>query len=437
MHYLLTLVAILMTVNPALSQVGKPIPAERPASRPSHKPTPPPTKPDVPEVSTVVGAFLEAVGGSKALTAMSGIEQRFAWAIGEDSGTLHVQARPGGAFRMGMTMEESPWHVGEGSNGTKTWLEDESGVCYPASDEVGLQLRMERDPTAWAHLDRYIRASTVSSKVDVLGEPHWRLILVPHVGRPWYAFFNVETGLLSRFEFNRPGPEGRPTLIERKLSDWRDVGPIKVAHRVVDESVAGRVDMTLEKARLTTFPDSVFALNDCAKAAFDRPIEVATPADLSELSTDGMYHAKLIEMIGPTLVDAEGRSVSSDILRDKPDVLLYFTAKWCPPCRRFTPKLVDFYKSYAGRRDFMIVLVSSDRSQEKMAEYLQEYKIPFPAVPYARRDSSGIKKDYGGRGIPNLVWLDGQDDVVRGSYEKGTYVGPESVLGAFQKHLGF
>ncbi|MDP7574967.1 MAG: hypothetical protein QF723_07650, partial [Phycisphaerales bacterium] len=63
-------------------------------------------------------------------------------------------------------------------------------------------------------------------------------------------------------------------------------------------------------------------------------------------------------------------------------------------------------------------------------------KMPFPAVPYERRDTSGIKKKYGARGIPNLVWLDGQDEVVKGSYEKGSYVGPQTVLSAFKRHMG-
>ncbi|HCA39701.1 MAG TPA: hypothetical protein DEO92_08495 [Phycisphaerales bacterium] len=141
-------------------------------------------------------------------------------------------------------------------------------------------------------------------------------------------------------------------------------------------------------------------------------------------------------MIGPDLVDMQGKQIPSAILSDKPDVLLYFTAKWCGPCRIFTPKLVDFYNENAGKHDFLVIMVSSDRAKSQMAQYLKDYKIPFLAVPYERRDTSGIKKKYGARGIPNLVWLDGQDGVVKGSYEKGNYVGPQKVLSAFKKHMG-
>merc|ERR1712072_275228 len=43
----------------------------------------------------------------------------------------------------------------------------------------------------------------------------------------------------------------------------------------------------------------------------------------------------------PPFVDKEGEEVS---LSERPGpLLLYFSAHWCPPCRGFTPKLVEFF----------------------------------------------------------------------------------------------
>jgi thiol-disulfide isomerase/thioredoxin len=390
----------------------------------------------LPAVKAVVDAFVEATGGAAAYEALSGLQRTYTWAIGEDAGAMQVKARPGGAFLLDMTMRDSAWHEGQGSNGIRTWLEDSAGECFPAPEIVDVQLRMEHDPTAWLHMDRYVRISTVSGEVPVLGRPHWRVILVPLKGRSWYAYFDVETGLLGRFEFTRPGESGRLITVERKYGDWKSIGAIKLPHSIEEQSIAGTVAMTLTEAHERTFGVKTFALTACAKAGFERPVEGLTPPELSDLPTEGAYHAKLIEMIGPDLVDMQGTRIPSTILSDKPDVLLYFTAKWCGPCRLFTPRLIDFYNQNAGRRDFMIIMVSSDRAKSQMAQYLKDYKMPFPAVPYARRDTSGIKKKYGARGIPNLVWLDGQDETVKSSYEKGTYVGPDKVLSAFRKHMG-
>ena len=43
----------------------------------------------------------------------------------------------------------------------------------------------------------------------------------------------------------------------------------------------------------------------------------------------------------PPFVDKEGEEVS---LSERPGpLLLYFSAHWCPPCRGFTPKFVEFF----------------------------------------------------------------------------------------------
>jgi thiol-disulfide isomerase/thioredoxin len=389
-----------------------------------------------PEVQAVLDAFIEATGGEQAYRKLGGLYRRYQWATGDDSGKIEVRARPGGAFSLDMTMDGSEWHEGQASDGTKTWQEDAAGVCFPAADSVAILLQMEQDPTALLDLKKYARAMTVAGEVTVANLSTWKVIVVPKAGRPWYLFFDTETGLLTRMEFSRPGDDGRPVMVDRGFYDWKSAGPIKVPGVIRERSLHGSVEMTLEAVEVATLPASEFAMTSCAKAAFTRPVELISPPDVTKLPVEGAYHAKLIEKIGPTLVTSDGQLVSSSILADQPDVLLYFTAKWCGPCRRFTPALVDFYKKHAGSRDFMIVMVSSDREKGKMSQYMTDYKMDFPAVPFERRDSSGLKTAWGGRGIPNLVWLDGQDEVVKGSYEKGRYVGPASVLGSFKKHLG-
>ncbi|MEX0652716.1 MAG: thioredoxin-like domain-containing protein [Phycisphaeraceae bacterium] len=146
-------------------------------------------------------------------------------------------------------------------------------------------------------------------------------------------------------------------------------------------------------------------------------------------------HVALIEAIGPTLVDANGNTGSSDILADKEYVLLYFSASWCGPCRAFTPSLVTFHNQNADEGNFEIVLVSSDRSAGAMSDYMSADNMGFPAVPFDRIAASQLKNTYGGRGIPNLVIVDREGDVVSGSYVDGRYVGPRKVLADMQALL--
>ena len=51
---------------------------------------------------------------------------------------------------------------------------------------------------------------------------------------------------------------------------------------------------------------------------------------------------------GP-LLNSKGKEVSKEVLAGK-TIGLYFSAHWCPPCRGFTPKLVEFRDS--NKKDF-------------------------------------------------------------------------------------
>lgn len=85
---------------------------------------------------------------------------------------------------------------------------------------------------------------------------------------------------------------------------------------------------------------------------------------------------------------------------------LYFSAHWCPPCRAFTPVLANFYRTLraAGRTDFEIVFVSSDRSEAEFREYAGS--MPWLSLDYARRDvKDALAGAFSVSGIPTLVWL--------------------------------
>ncbi|GFP97737.1 probable nucleoredoxin 2 [Phtheirospermum japonicum] len=88
---------------------------------------------------------------------------------------------------------------------------------------------------------------------------------------------------------------------------------------------------------------------------------------------------------------------------------LYFSAQWCTPGLKFTPKLASIYQkinqemTVNGNRDFEIVLVSSDRSQTAFDSYFQT--MPWLALPYGDSNIKNLTKYFDVRGIPALVIL--------------------------------
>lgn len=104
------------------------------------------------------------------------------------------------------------------------------------------------------------------------------------------------------------------------------------------------------------------------------------------------------------LTNAEGKMFSAaDTLKGK-IVGVYFSASWCPPCRAFTPQLVEFYnkvRKIGG--NFELILVSCDRNKNAMMEYMKKYDMPFLASPFRDPMTQALMRDLQVRGIPTLA----------------------------------
>lgn len=124
------------------------------------------------------------------------------------------------------------------------------------------------------------------------------------------------------------------------------------------------------------------------------------------------------KMFGRRVYDREEDKVKSDTLGA--DVYaIYFSAHWCPPCRAFTPKLVEFYndvKKAGGKLE--IIFVSSDSSESAMFGYMEEMEMPWYAMKYKSSEADGLKEQFEVTGIPKLVVL-GSDGKVIDSNGRG------------------
>lgn len=102
---------------------------------------------------------------------------------------------------------------------------------------------------------------------------------------------------------------------------------------------------------------------------------------------------------------------------------LYFSASWCPPCRKFTPKLAAAYtammkKETGGRggdggddppRE--IVFVSADRTRSEYEAYAAS--MPFPALPYDDGARERLMAAVRLAGVPCLVIVGGDGRVLQ------------------------
>ena len=112
-------------------------------------------------------------------------------------------------------------------------------------------------------------------------------------------------------------------------------------------------------------------------------------------------------------------------LANKKLIAFYFSAEWCGPCRKFTPQLVDYYKRIAPEHpEFEIVFYSADRSLFAMEKYMREQNMPWLAIDFSKLKEKEALKKNAGDGIPSLVLVDSNGNVISSSQN----VGPQKVL---------
>ena len=119
-------------------------------------------------------------------------------------------------------------------------------------------------------------------------------------------------------------------------------------------------------------------------------------------------------------------------------VMLYASAYWCPPCRKYTPELVQFYKD-AKRvyktdpkrtKSVEIVFVSADHDVNGFRNYYSS--MPWLAVPYDAETRERLLAWMKVSGVPRLMVLDGKT----GKILENNSVGRTLDLARFSKMVG-
>jgi thiol-disulfide isomerase/thioredoxin len=145
----------------------------------------------------------------------------------------------------------------------------------------------------------------------------------------------------------------------------------------------------------------------CARPAPDtapqQTVELVAPKALEAPKENDASRERAYDMIlnSGMLVNKDGQQLSPSHLQGK-HLLLYFSAHWCPPCREFTPKLVQTYKELqAAGKQVEVVFISSDKDATQFQEYLN--LMPWVALPFEAPERTSLGSELGVNGIPCLI----------------------------------
>lgn len=88
------------------------------------------------------------------------------------------------------------------------------------------------------------------------------------------------------------------------------------------------------------------------------------------------------------------------------NILIYFSADWCPPCRTFLPKLIETYHNIQKNDDNLeVIFISCDRDESSFENIFS--RMPWLAVPFDDPRKAWIRRKFKVRveSIPVLICI--------------------------------
>jgi thiol-disulfide isomerase/thioredoxin len=107
------------------------------------------------------------------------------------------------------------------------------------------------------------------------------------------------------------------------------------------------------------------------------------------------------DIIGNELIDNKNKNYELKDMTNNKYFGLYFSAKWCGPCRKFTPKLIEFYNKV---ENFEVIFISLDSDETEFNDYFS--KMPWKSLPFDNDKSEKLSEFFSVQGIPSLVLVD-------------------------------
>lgn len=204
----------------------------------------------------------------------------------------------------------------------------------------------------------------------------------------------------------------------------------------VGASEVAAVEVTEEGSATTALVEEIIGTSDGANTTIASPEPVEdTPATviteekppITVIDKHPLQSGPLIDIFGQQLLSLEMVDESnaelrphftSDALRGKKVIGVYFSADWCGPCRQFTPELVSFYNKMNKRRgkkdEFEIVWVSRCRDVNSYGQYFTHMGgwVALPPEEAMGARGAMLSEKYKVKGIPTLVLLDDLGQVI-------------------------
>lgn len=225
---------------------------------------------DLPEASELLEKAVEAMGGAKAFEGIKSTETHMSMDIAAAGMTMTMEMFSGEDGRFLVRQSTPMGEVGMGSDGKIAWMNNPMTGGYELLDEE--QTAQSREQAGMHNMVNSIAANF--EKIETVGKETfgereaYRVSLVEKAPEgdeepaapEQFAIFDAENGLLLGMIQATPMGE-----VAMRFEDWKEVGPIKMFHKMVVDQMGMQIIMTVDSIEFNKVDPTVFELPDKVK----------------------------------------------------------------------------------------------------------------------------------------------------------------------------
>jgi hypothetical protein len=182
-------------------------------------------------VDQIFTRYTEAVGGQEAIDRVTSYKTKGTFELLGRKGAIEIWGKDP---NKNLTVIEFPviGTLKKGFDGETQWVQTPAGTVSDSSEEEISEIERDAEIYRAGKIKNLYETVKLESKARLSGRDVYKIEGIPAKGPSEKLFFDVENGLLVRWDMARKNPKRGIVFVKVHLSDYKDVGGVKVPHTV-------------------------------------------------------------------------------------------------------------------------------------------------------------------------------------------------------------
>ena len=201
------------------------------SSRKEASSNPPPSAEEVALVEQIFTRYTEAVGGQEAIDRVTSYKTKGTFELAGRRGSIEIWGKDP---NKNLTVMQFPvvGTIKKGFDGETQWVQTPAGTVTDSSEQEIAEVERDAEIYRSGKIKNLYEKVRLERKAWLSGRDVYMIEGIPAKGPSEKLFFDIENGLLVRWDMARKHPERGTVFVKVHLDDYKDVDGVKVPHKV-------------------------------------------------------------------------------------------------------------------------------------------------------------------------------------------------------------